>query len=141
MPASKSVLLPLLRREILPVPRGVGIASSSASTTTLPSATRSVHSGNARWAVAGRRSRAREGLLNRNATPLSLQSQRRAFSGTVRRGDEEAQKQQGGEEAEAAFDPSQIERESDEVDVCIVGGGKRAFNCSYLHLLYIYVLL
>lgn len=50
--------------------------------------------------------------------------QRRAFSGTVRRGNEAKVEgeQEGGEEG--SFDPKQIERESDEVDVCIVGGGK-----------------
>jgi electron-transferring-flavoprotein dehydrogenase len=39
--------------------------------------------------------------------------QSRAFSRTARR-----------RNAEEAIDPNQVERESDEVDVCIVGGGK-----------------
>jgi electron-transferring-flavoprotein dehydrogenase len=41
--------------------------------------------------------------------------QTRAFSQSLRRPQAEE---------EAAFDPSQLDRESDEVDVCIVGGGK-----------------
>lgn len=41
--------------------------------------------------------------------------QTRAFSQSLRR---------PKAEEEAAFDPSQLDRESDEVDVCIVGGGK-----------------
>lgn len=45
--------------------------------------------------------------------------QSRAFSRSARR-----------RNSEDAIDPNQVERESDEVDVCIVGGGKFEYVCA-----------
>lgn len=52
--------------------------------------------------------------------------QTRAFSRSARRRNAEA----------AALDPNQIERESDEVDVCIVGGGE-SFQCPLAMLVFV----
>lgn len=116
---TKNVLRPLLRREVLStaspvVGRGVGVGVvSSTPITTSATATQTARSSAGKW--AGRRA----GVPRQNGIV-----QRRAFSGTAR-GREEV-KQQDQQEDEASFDPAQMERESDEVDVCIVGGGAYA---------------
>lgn len=118
--STKNVLLPLLRREILssstPVGRGVGgiAASSASSTPPLQTTTGRLFGSGRRWA-SGRAG----GLLAQKSNGIAMQ--RRAFSGTARRGNEASS---SAEDEGASFDPAQIERESDEVDVCIVGGGK-----------------
>ncbi|KKA21067.1 Electron-transferring-flavoprotein dehydrogenase [Rasamsonia emersonii CBS 393.64] len=96
--ASKGAVLPLLRCELR--------ASRSWRASSLSAATRTVR--HASFFAPERRPCRRTGFPSGRV----VRGQTRPFSQSLRRRD-----------AEAALDPSQIERESDEVDVCIVGGG------------------
>ncbi|KAH2537738.1 hypothetical protein KXW97_006053 [Aspergillus fumigatus] len=100
--ASKGAVLPLLRRELQTNRTQLNRAASSFSTvaTTVRS----------RRAVSARHSARHTALFSQR----QLLGQTRAFSQSLstRLADEHDQ-----------FDPRQVERESDEVDVCIVGGG------------------
>ncbi|PKY08208.1 electron transfer flavo protein-ubiquinone oxidoreductase mitochondrial precursor [Aspergillus campestris IBT 28561] len=95
--ASRGAVLPLLRRELRP-------ASSWASRTSAANATRIANSPLSRQAARP------SSLFPRSRTP----GQVRAFSQSLskRLTDENGH-----------FDPRQVDRETDEVDVCVVGGG------------------
>ncbi|KAI1966975.1 hypothetical protein LOZ58_000467 [Ophidiomyces ophidiicola] len=109
--ASKSAILPLLRREVLPtsgrpwakaVPTKRCARYSTRTTEALQPLSTSP--------APSRKLRHRENWLR-----SAIGSQRRTLSSTPAR--------QNAETSEDTFDPSQLERESDSVDVCIVGGG------------------
>lgn len=101
--ASKGAVLPLLRRELHTNRTRLNRAASSFST--VATTVRNTR------AVSTRHSARHTALFSRR----QLLGQTRAFSQSLstRLTDEEGH-----------FDPRQVERESDEVDVCIVGGGK-----------------
>ncbi|KAF9889132.1 hypothetical protein FE257_007621 [Aspergillus nanangensis] len=101
--ASKGAVLPLLRRELRPAPQRLSRTSSALSTLANPTRT----SNNS---LSSRRTARNAALF----TPSRASGQIRAFSQSLSRKltDENGH-----------FDPRQVERESDEVDVCIVGGG------------------
>ena len=96
--ASKGAVLPLLRRELRPSQ----FARARPSSILSPVGTRATP-----LSITGRR-------FNRQ-TSLFTPAQTRAFSQSVTRRFTD----ENGE-----FDPRSLDRESDEVDVCIVGGGK-----------------
>ncbi|RHZ74406.1 hypothetical protein CDV55_101087 [Aspergillus turcosus] len=100
--ASKGAVLPLLRRELHTNRTRLNRAASSFST--VATTVRNTR------AVSTRHSARHTALFSRR----QLLGQTRAFSQSLstRLTDEEGH-----------FDPRQVERESDEVDVCIVGGG------------------
>ena len=99
--ASKSAVLPLLRRELAPSsPR----LTRAASSWTLSAIRRPGSSGSS---PASRTRDARLAALHRQTTRLFSQSSIRSLA-----------------TENDNFDPRQVDRESDEVDVCIVGGGK-----------------
>lgn len=99
--ASKSTLLPLLRREVLPT-------SGRSWKNGLTGVAYRRYSAHA--APARRRRATRREFISSHAV-----SHTRSFATTLSR--------KSGEERDT-FDPAHIERECDEVDVCIVGGGK-----------------
>ncbi|RDW86419.1 electron-transferring-flavoprotein dehydrogenase [Aspergillus mulundensis] len=101
--ASRGVVLRLLRREARPGPSRLARPSS-----TLCSAPRTSIT------TSGKRT-------NIRCSALSTPSQTRAFSQSLSRKltDENGH-----------FDPRQVERESDEVDVCIVGGGPAGLSAA-----------
>ncbi|KAI9832900.1 MAG: hypothetical protein M1819_003930 [Sarea resinae] len=101
--ASKSLTAPCIRRAVAPSARSLrGLTRANAPFSSLQPARR-------RGGLAP--------VYNRPATALS---QIRAFSTTLRT--------RRAEDDE--FDPSMIERESDEVDVCIVGGGPAGLSAA-----------
>ncbi|GAD94708.1 electron transfer flavoprotein-ubiquinone oxidoreductase [Paecilomyces variotii No. 5] len=101
--ASRGAALPLLRRELCASSRTLRGSSFSATANALRGRTAGVS------ATANSRSH-RIGLLSQTAP----QSQTRAFTQSLRR---------RYTDDEGNWDPRLNERESDEVDVCIVGGG------------------
>lgn len=107
--ASKGAVLPLLRRELRPTFFRITRASSFS---TIASSARGPTSNLPTWsAVTGRRPARHTALLTRGQG----QHQIRSFSQSLSRNITDDQ---------GHFDPLQVDRESDEVDVCIVGGGK-----------------
>ncbi|EYE98250.1 electron-transferring-flavoprotein dehydrogenase [Aspergillus ruber CBS 135680] len=106
--ASRGAVLPLLRRELQYSSRIIR-ASSSFSTIARPALAPKSNT-----SLASRRS-------IRHTALLQGQHQIRAFSQSISRKitDEEGH-----------FDPRQVERESDEVDVCIVGGGPAGLSAA-----------
>ncbi|RAH67778.1 electron-transferring-flavoprotein dehydrogenase [Aspergillus aculeatinus CBS 121060] len=99
--ASKGAVLPLLRRELRP--SSLRLPKASASLSSLATSARPSN----RSSPASYRKAIRPRSL---FTPI----QTRAFSQSVTR---------RLTDADGNFDPRQLDRESDEVDVCIVGGG------------------
>ncbi|KAK1143026.1 hypothetical protein N8T08_007090 [Aspergillus melleus] len=99
--ASKGAVLPLLRREMRPAPSRLSRAYSSFS-----AASNSARSSNPSLSISGRRTSRRSALFTPGRMPI------RAFSQSLKLANENGQ-----------FDPRSVDRESDEVDVCIVGGG------------------
>ncbi|KNG81481.1 hypothetical protein ANOM_010498 [Aspergillus nomiae NRRL 13137] len=101
--ASKGAVLPLLRRELRPAASRFSRASFSSAAAPLRSSRSSV-------LASGRRTTRQAALF----TPSRTLGQFRCFSQSLsnKLTDEDGH-----------FDPRQVERESDEVDVCIVGGG------------------
>ncbi|KMU71770.1 electron transfer flavoprotein-ubiquinone oxidoreductase [Coccidioides immitis RMSCC 3703] len=104
--ASKAAILPLLRREVLP-------ASGRSWTKAVSTNCCSRYSTRAAEAIQQQPAR---GIRRREywARP-AIVNQKRTLSGTPAR--------RNAEDGEEKFDPAQVERESDSVDVCIVGGG------------------
>ncbi|KAK2786862.1 hypothetical protein FQN52_007606 [Onygenales sp. PD_12] len=103
--ASQTSILPLLRREFAP------LTSRPWKTSVTRASFACAYSTRTHTALpATRRRTLQPRLLSRNA----LLNQKRAFSNTVQR-----RFAPGSDN----FEPSQIDRESDDVDVCIVGGG------------------
>lgn len=102
--ASKSAVLPLLRRELRPSLSRISGATSALSTIARPAP------GSAGlFAGSGRRDARYSALIS------GAHGQIRPFSQSPLR---KLTDEHGN------FDPRQVDRESDEVDVCIVGGGK-----------------
>ncbi|KAL1971215.1 hypothetical protein VTN77DRAFT_167 [Rasamsonia byssochlamydoides] len=99
--ASKGAVLPLLRRELRASSRSWRASSS------LSAAANPVR--RASFLASEKRPCRHTGILGGRV----VRGQTRPFSQSLRKREAE----------EAAFDPRQIDRESDEVDVCIVGGG------------------
>ncbi|PYI05939.1 hypothetical protein BO78DRAFT_397794 [Aspergillus sclerotiicarbonarius CBS 121057] len=99
--ASKGAVLPLLRREMRPSFSRLSRASASLTSLSNPA-----RISNSSLAASGRRTVRRTSLF----PPI----QTRAFSQSLSR---KLTDEHGN------FDPRQLDRESDEVDVCIVGGG------------------
>ncbi|KAL5002295.1 hypothetical protein BDV10DRAFT_157559 [Aspergillus recurvatus] len=101
--ASRGVVLRLLRRETRPSPSRLSRPCSTLCTTPRGSI-----------AASGRR-------MSIRCSAFSRPSQTRAFSQSMSRNltDENGH-----------FDPRQVERESDEVDVCIVGGGPAGLSAA-----------
>ena len=104
--APKAVVLPLLRRE-LRSPASIRVPNFTSSLRTVSDVPR-------RNPAQVSYPRKRVGGRVASFWKPQLWNQIRTFSQSLSRADEEE---------DAHFDPSQIERESDEVDVCIVGGG------------------
>ncbi|KAK2750968.1 hypothetical protein FQN57_000043 [Myotisia sp. PD_48] len=101
--ASNSAVLPLLRREVRAIP--AWYSRSFATPACSRYSTRS-----ARITTSPRR------IISRNRPlPVGLGGQARSFSYSVPR--------RSPDEENDEFNPLQVERESDNVDVCIVGGG------------------
>jgi electron-transferring-flavoprotein dehydrogenase len=101
--ASKQVVRPLLRSTAL---------KSPTNTSARPSSLRPLHS----YAPARRRTQ-----TARPAKSVFVAGQRRAISSSVSR---------RYADVDESFDPSTVERESDEVDVCIVGGGPAGLSAA-----------
>ena len=106
--ASKSAVLPLLRRELRPSSSRLSRASSSLSTFTRPT-----QRPTGLFSASGRRDARYLALTPRGQGQFRLFSQSSHRKLTDENGN---------------FDPTQMDRESDEVDVCIVGGGKDRCN-------------
>ena len=121
---SKGVVLPLLRRELRPTSslRIPSFASSLSTVAAHPNRGHSVRN-NSSANLSYLAKRRIEGRSRRGGVVSQTQSQIRAFSQSSSRmfTDEDGN-----------FDPTQVERESDEVDVCIVGGGMVFFKCAYI---------
>ncbi|RMJ25742.1 electron transfer flavoprotein-ubiquinone oxidoreductase [Aspergillus sp. HF37] len=101
--ASKSAVLPLLRRELRPSSSRIPSATRA-----LPTISRPVRGSAGLFAASGRREARYSALSSRTHNQI------RSFSqSSVRKLTDE----------NGMFDPRQMDRESDEVDVCIVGGG------------------
>ncbi|PGH32601.1 hypothetical protein GX50_04638, partial [[Emmonsia] crescens] len=101
---SQTTLLPLLRRELAPISSRSWRAGVPKTSYTYSTRAPKTFVTSNRWRIVQQR--------QFPAQPVRL-SQKRNFSSTLQR--------RFASDSES-FDPSRIERESDTVDVCIVGG-------------------
>ena len=124
MAAKGAAVLPLLRRELRSSVRVPRFAASSSSLSTVAhanSASASSHLTKVRV----------------ESRPMAAFSKSQSSHGQIRRFSQSSLSR--ADEEDVGFDPSQVERESDQVDVCIVGGGMRLCPISFHPNLNIYM--